>query len=253
MGEPQQPELHRSGLSAVDPDSARAHQQVEPHITPGPGEGPGPVPEDNRPGHHPAVEQDKPVEQFVARARELAEEAQEHHDAPPEEAQEHHDAPREEAHERTAAPPEEAHERTAAPPPAGTGGQGAAGVPVAPGLVPEARHTAEADLAAPDAGVAPPRPAPGGGDGDGLARALAPVLAVWGFVREQPAALVAVPPLAAWDAYSRPDAAWDEIDESKGGWVSRIVLVPFVGAWWYATGVRPRLDGAAVALRLRGG
>jgi hypothetical protein len=33
------------------------------------------VPEDNLPGHHPDHEQDKPVEAFVARARELAAEA----------------------------------------------------------------------------------------------------------------------------------------------------------------------------------
>lgn len=37
----------------------------------------GPVPADNLPGHHPEHEQDKPVERFVHRARELAAEAPE--------------------------------------------------------------------------------------------------------------------------------------------------------------------------------
>jgi hypothetical protein len=53
---PQQPELHRSGKGATDPKSAQAHvggPQDE--------EGPtGTVPPDNRPGHHPEHDQDKP-------------------------------------------------------------------------------------------------------------------------------------------------------------------------------------------------
>jgi hypothetical protein len=56
MSTPQQPEAHRSGKGASDPKSARGHlggPQDE--------EGPtGPVPPENRPGHHPEHEQDKP-------------------------------------------------------------------------------------------------------------------------------------------------------------------------------------------------
>ncbi len=53
---PQQPELHRSGLGASDPKSAKG--QVD---SPGADEGnAGPVPPDNQPGHHPEQEQDKP-------------------------------------------------------------------------------------------------------------------------------------------------------------------------------------------------
>lgn len=58
MSKPQQPELHRSGLGATDPASAKAAAEVG-------GAGPatgatGPIPEDNMPGHHSAHEQDKP-------------------------------------------------------------------------------------------------------------------------------------------------------------------------------------------------
>jgi hypothetical protein len=58
MSKPQQPELHRSGLGPTDPASAKAAAEVG-------GAGAdsgstGPVPEANRPGHHPEHEQDKP-------------------------------------------------------------------------------------------------------------------------------------------------------------------------------------------------
>jgi len=214
MATPQQPELHRSGLTPADPGSAKGHRQGEEHLTPGGGEGTGPVPEDNRPGHHPEVEQDKPVERFVEKARELAEEAH------------HHD------------------EELAA--------QAEAGVPAATTVEADARHTGAEDLAAPEPGPPPPPPPPPG-DRHGPNPLVAPALAAWALVRDTAAPLVAVPPLAAWDAVRQPDLAWMEIDESKTGWLARIVLVPFVGAWQYATSVRPRLEGAAVALRLRGG
>lgn len=58
MSKPQQPELHRSGLGATDPASAKAAAEVG-----GAGRAAGasgPVPEDNLPGHHPEHEQDKP-------------------------------------------------------------------------------------------------------------------------------------------------------------------------------------------------
>jgi len=56
MAQPQQPELARSGHNAVDPPPPDERPLRE--------TGKGPlrsVPEDNRPGHHPDVEQDKPT------------------------------------------------------------------------------------------------------------------------------------------------------------------------------------------------
>lgn len=228
MAKPQQPELHRSGLTPADPGSAKVHQQVE-EVTPG-GAGPrGPVPEANRPGHHPDVEQDKPVERFAAKARELAEEAH--------------------AAEATGddAPP---IGESAAEVPAGSEAA-IEDVPVQPEVEPEARHTGEEDLA---------QPSPGDGVGPQHQNPLiAPAAAAWDMVRKPLAPLVArpplvaLPPLAAWDALRQPGMAWMEIDESRTGWLARIAFIPFVGAWRYATGVRPRLEGASVALRLRGG
>src|ERR687894_667062 len=60
MTNPQQPELARSRKGATSDDSAKAHVG-------GPragqsSDGPdGPIPEENLPGHHPEVEQDKPT------------------------------------------------------------------------------------------------------------------------------------------------------------------------------------------------
>lgn len=57
MGRPQQPEIERSGRTAVDQD----HWQVDVDgAAPADEEGLGPVPEENRPGHHPEHEQDGP-------------------------------------------------------------------------------------------------------------------------------------------------------------------------------------------------
>jgi hypothetical protein len=55
--QPQQPELRRAGLGSTSQDGVelRAGDQVEPaddHA--------GPVPKENRPGHRPEKEQDKP-------------------------------------------------------------------------------------------------------------------------------------------------------------------------------------------------
>ena len=69
MPNPQQPELARSRKSADLTDAGiPSTVEVQPDLR---GDGPsGPVPEDNLPGHHPAVEQDKPpIERFRARAR----------------------------------------------------------------------------------------------------------------------------------------------------------------------------------------
>ncbi|MDP9387347.1 MAG: hypothetical protein M3Q48_05315 [Actinomycetota bacterium] len=58
MSKPQQPELHRSGMGATDPASAKTRAEVG--GAPAGGGARGPVPEDNLPGHHPEQEQDKP-------------------------------------------------------------------------------------------------------------------------------------------------------------------------------------------------
>lgn len=59
MTNPQQPELARSRKGATSDDSVKS--QVSGVTTDQAGPGPmGPVPEDNQPGHHPEVEQDKP-------------------------------------------------------------------------------------------------------------------------------------------------------------------------------------------------
>ena len=58
MDRPQQPELQRSGRTPVDQDSREALGSA----TSPPAEGTGGrVPPANRPGHHPAREQDKPI------------------------------------------------------------------------------------------------------------------------------------------------------------------------------------------------
>jgi hypothetical protein len=58
---PQQPELRRSGRSAVMPD-APPPDRPDPEQP----EKRGPIPAANRPGHHPAREQDKPQPERVA-------------------------------------------------------------------------------------------------------------------------------------------------------------------------------------------
>jgi len=57
MTKPQQPELGRSRLGSTDADGAEIRAGDEPLPE---GGATGPVPEENRPGHHPEHEQDKP-------------------------------------------------------------------------------------------------------------------------------------------------------------------------------------------------
>ena len=58
MANPQQPEIARSRkTSAGDEDAAAAKAASQEPPSKG---NTGPVPPDNRPGHHPDVEQDKP-------------------------------------------------------------------------------------------------------------------------------------------------------------------------------------------------
>jgi hypothetical protein len=58
MSKPQQPELHRSGLGATDPASAKAAAEVGGATSAR--KASGPIPEENLPGHQPVHEQDKP-------------------------------------------------------------------------------------------------------------------------------------------------------------------------------------------------
>ena len=72
MAKPQQPEIARSGRGAVDP--AAVKEQLSAPV-PGGGESGdlGPIPEDQLPGHHPDVEQDKPSgEAFLQKLHEHA-------------------------------------------------------------------------------------------------------------------------------------------------------------------------------------
>jgi hypothetical protein len=61
MTSPQQPELRRSGLGSTDQDAAELRATDHPNPDAG-AEGLGPIPEANRPGHHPEQEQDKPTD-----------------------------------------------------------------------------------------------------------------------------------------------------------------------------------------------
>lgn len=75
MVKPQQPELARSGKGATSDDAVKSFLTAPDKGAGERGIG-GPIPEDNLPGHHPAEEQDKPVDAFVARAQALAAEAE---------------------------------------------------------------------------------------------------------------------------------------------------------------------------------
>src|SRR5918998_3247560 len=75
MANPQQPELARSRKTpALDPDASESVLSAA--EAPTVDRPRGPVPEDNRPGHHPAVEQDKPdADRFIAKVKAVAAEA----------------------------------------------------------------------------------------------------------------------------------------------------------------------------------
>ena len=75
MANPQQPELARSRKTpALDPDATEAVLSAA--EAPTVDRARGPVPVENQPGHHPAVEQDKPdADRFVAKVKEVAAEA----------------------------------------------------------------------------------------------------------------------------------------------------------------------------------
>jgi hypothetical protein len=65
-GRPQQPEINRSGFTPLTPDSIAS--EVETRGPLAPDSIPGPVPPENRPGHQPDHDQDKPDgDAFVAK------------------------------------------------------------------------------------------------------------------------------------------------------------------------------------------
>lgn len=72
MSSPQQPELARSRkVASLAPDAAET--LLEGQRNPGVAGRIGDIPEDNLPGHHPDVEQDKPdPDRFLAKMRERA-------------------------------------------------------------------------------------------------------------------------------------------------------------------------------------
>ncbi len=79
MARPQSNDLRRNGMNpALEPEAAATAKGNR--VGPGGGDH-SVVPEDNRPGHHPDVEQDKPdPDAFIARARAVAQRAEDHDD-----------------------------------------------------------------------------------------------------------------------------------------------------------------------------
>jgi len=73
MVKPQQPELRRNDRGATSDDATK--ERLSAPAVPSVGGETGPVPEENRPGHHPAHDQDKPAgRDFVAKTHALAHE-----------------------------------------------------------------------------------------------------------------------------------------------------------------------------------
>jgi hypothetical protein len=67
MGRPQDNRLQRSGNTPIDPDHIATEVTTRPDA-PRDETGDGPIPDENRPGHHPPVEQDKPdLDDFAER------------------------------------------------------------------------------------------------------------------------------------------------------------------------------------------
>jgi len=82
MAKPQQPELRRSGtVASLDPDATESDLKAHDRPTTK-GRRKAPVPEEQRPGHHPDEEQDKPdLDDFAARLG-IVPEGEEPDDAP---------------------------------------------------------------------------------------------------------------------------------------------------------------------------
>jgi pimeloyl-ACP methyl ester carboxylesterase len=82
MPKPQSPDIRRSERGAIDDSSVK--EKLTAQRVPSETEGSGSVPDQNLPGHHPEVEQDKPVARFRQRARRVAAEAHERQAEPQE-------------------------------------------------------------------------------------------------------------------------------------------------------------------------
>ena len=81
MANPQQPELRRSGrVPALDPDASEAKLSAE--APPEPGDTIGDAPEEQRPGHRPEKDQDKPDLDAFAERLGVAAQGDEPRDAP---------------------------------------------------------------------------------------------------------------------------------------------------------------------------
>jgi hypothetical protein len=173
VAKPQQPELHRSGTTPVDPASAKTNPVTAPPVAKGEA---GPIPEANRPGHHPGHEQDKPIDKFVARAQAKVRETQ--------------TAPLRQRAARIESEIQDFTEQKAAKADSGTGG----GIPLE----------------------------------------------------------AVFPALALIDAVRKPPRAWEEVGANRTAWLAGIVLLPGLGAWRYASDLKPRLNAAARALTLTG-
>jgi hypothetical protein len=220
VAKPQQPELHRSGLTPADPASAKSQPSGS---LQGGQESIGPVPEDNTPGHHPEQEQDKPVEAFVARARDRTRQARA--------------AALEEAADGPAVPKREDGQsgRAAAP--------GADAMPDRPPAMEQARSRPVSGTSDRGASVS------FGSNGLRSTRPrLGPLDAMPGIPVE-----VVFPGLALLDASRQPESAWDEIGESRAGWMTRIVVFAWLGAWRYIADVKPRLEAARRVQDFAGG
>lgn len=81
MAKPQQPELRRSErIPAIDPDASEAVLSAQ--STPATTDPAAPVPEEQRPGHDPAHDEDKPVMDAMAERLGVVPEGEEPDDAP---------------------------------------------------------------------------------------------------------------------------------------------------------------------------
>lgn len=174
MAKPQQPELHRSATTPADPASSKTSATTAPPVAKGDA---GPIPEANRPGHHPDHEQDKPIDKFVARAQAKVRETQ---------------------------------------------------------TAPIRERAARIESEIEDFAVEKANGMAGGGTSNGI-----PLEAVF-------------PALALIDAVRKPGRAWDEVGANRTAWLAGIVLIPGLGAWRYASDLKPRLNAAARALTLTG-
>jgi hypothetical protein len=247
VAKPQQPELHRSSLTPADPASAKSQAASTP---PGGQESIGPVPEDNIPGHHPDEEQDKPIEAFVARARERTRQSRAAEAA----ASAEQVQPKEDGGVAAAAGPRPPADQPGTDRPPATSSRPAPERAAVPDPVPVEDRPQEADRSRPR--LVPQRsegrtPVSGtaGIDGKESTAGLRP--GPLDAIPNLPIHVV-IPGLALLDAARHPQSSWDEIGESRTGWMARIVMFAWLGAWRYTSRIKPRLEAAGQARSLSG-